>query len=78
MNREVVEKTVLGVLAAVLKCQVDLETSRSNTRQWDSLKHIEVIFALEDELKVQFSKGEMSHMDSVSKIVSRVFDRHET
>lgn len=76
MDRPQVEATVLAVLAAVLKCKVDLNSSRQNTPHWDSLKHIEIIFAIEDELGVEFSEDEMSTLDSLGKIVDVALAPH--
>ena len=77
-NRQEIEAVSLTVLATVLKCKVTADTSRKNTPQWDSLKHIEVIFALEDELGVRFSEEELSHLDSVDSIVDKALTRHAT
>jgi acyl carrier protein len=77
MNRQQLETIVLATLAVILKCELSLDSSRKNTDQWDSLKHIEVIFALEDEFNIQFSEEEMGKLDSVSKIIEKVLAYHE-
>lgn len=76
MTRQQTEEVVLTVLSAVLKCRVDADSSRRSTPKWDSLKHIEVIFTLEDELDMQFSEAEMADMDSVKAIVDLAAGRH--
>jgi acyl carrier protein len=76
MDRREIEAVVLVVLAAMLKCEVDLNSSRHNTPQWDSLKHIEVIFAVEDELGLEFSEEEMVNLNSVAKIVELAASPH--
>jgi acyl carrier protein len=76
MDRPQVEAVVLAVLAAVLKCEVNLNSSRHNTPHWDSLKHIEIIFAVEDELGLEFSEEEMSTLNSVAKIVNLALAPH--
>lgn len=76
MDRPQIENSVVTVVRTVLKCEATPETSRDNTPQWDSLKHIEIIFALEDELGIQFSEQEMAAMDSVKKIVDRAQQAH--
>lgn len=78
MNRNEIEGTVLTVLERVLKCRVNADSSRSNTPQWDSLKHIEVIFELEDRLEMEFSEAEMAEMNSVAAIVERSTTRSAT
>ncbi len=69
MNRQQIKVVVLSVLSAVLKCEVDDEGSRENLAQWDSLKHIEVIFAIEDELNFQFPEEMLPDLNSVESIV---------
>lgn len=78
MERQKIEAVVIVVLATVLKCEINLDTSRKNTPQWDSLKHIEVIFAIEDELGLQFSEEELESLNSVVKIVDLSLSRNAT
>ena len=76
MNRQQIEAVVLAVLGTVLKCEASFDTSRQNMPQWDSLKHIEIIFAVEDELGLQFSEEELAKLDSVTKIVNIALTRY--
>lgn len=78
MNDNQIEMAVITTLARVLKCEANHETSRKITPQWDSLRHIEVIFELEDSLGVEFSEAEMADLDSVDKIIEKIMARHET
>ncbi len=77
MNRQEIESGVVDVISGVLKCDVDLTSSRDNLYQWDSLKHIEIVFALEDEMGIRFAEEELAELDSVSDIVERITARHE-
>ena len=76
MERAQIEQSVVHVLNTVLKCNADLTTARANTPQWDSLQHIQIVFALEDELAVEFSEQEMAELDSAQKIVNMVVSLH--
>lgn len=78
MDRNQIERTVLTVLTAVLKqsFKPGTDITRQNTPSWDSLKHIEVMFALEDELDIEFAEAELSELDSVTKIVDAVLAKH--
>jgi acyl carrier protein len=69
MNRQQIENVVITVLSTVLKCAVDELASRETLPQWDSLKQIEVIFAIEDELNLQFPEETLPDLNSVAKIV---------
>lgn len=78
MNRQQIESQVLAVLATILKCDVGLDASRQNTPQWDSLRHIEVVFAIEEVLGIQFSEAEIAETNSVGKIINLVEQRCAT
>jgi acyl carrier protein len=48
---------------------------RSKEDTWDSLKHLEIFFALEDGLGVRFSPEEVVKLDSMEAIC-RCVERH--
>lgn len=76
MDRHQIETVVITVLGSVLKTKVDLNSSRQNTPAWDSLKHMEIIFAVEDELGIEFSEEEMATANSVTKLVELATTSH--
>ena len=78
MNRGQIEAIVLAVLASVLQCEVDIDCSRHNTPRWDSLKHVEIVFTLEDELNVEFTEEQMATLDSAQKIIEMALTQHAT
>jgi acyl carrier protein len=43
---------------------------RSDVAKWDSLKHVEIVFALEDRYDVQFDESEFALMNSASAIAA--------
>lgn len=69
MGRQQIEADILSILGNILKCEIILNSSRENTPQWDSLKHIEIIFCLEEELAVEFSEEQLKQLNSVRQIV---------
>lgn len=77
MNRQQIEAVVISVLVAVLKCEITKESSRKNTPKWDSLKHIQVIFTVEDELGLRFLEETLAGLDSVDSIVKAALELHE-
>ncbi len=77
MSYTEIEAVVLTTLANIIKNKVDSSGADVVIQQLDSLKHVEFIFAVEDEMGVQFSQEELVDMDSVDKIVTRVMARHE-
>lgn len=45
---------------------------RVSMPQWDSLKHVELLFVIEDEFNIEFDKAELSSLDSLQSIVSAI------
>lgn len=78
MDSLFLEKEILAVLGVVLKrtFEIGAQVSRKNTPQWDSLRHIELMFALEDRFGIQFSEDELAGLDSIGKIVEAIGSRH--
>ncbi|MHB8544095.1 MAG: acyl carrier protein [Leptospirales bacterium] len=74
MNRNEIEQVTRTVLSTILNRQFEpgLTITRENTPEWDSLKHIEIMFALEDELGVSFSEDELVELDTVNKMIDAV------
>jgi acyl carrier protein len=74
MDSNAIQEAVCEVLGVALEQgqPVGPGFCREEQPAWDSLKHIEVIFALEDRFKVRFSEADMQQMDSVGKITQRV------
>jgi acyl carrier protein len=74
MNNQEVQDSVCEVLGVAFELgqPVNPGFCREQQPAWDSLKHIEVVFALEDRFGVRFSEADMPQLDSVSKITQRV------
>ncbi len=75
MDRQQIEPVVLKVVGTGLKEPVGLDASRAGLAKWDSLKHVEIMFALEDAFDMAFSEEELSDLDSVARIIERVAAR---
>ena len=65
------EVRVREILAVVLSADAndDVALTRSSNASWDSLKHVEILFALEEELGVRFEQDELTSLDSVKAVV---------
>lgn len=72
MTQAEIESTVLDVLAAILRRPFPAGTDyvRGETAGWDSLKHVEVVFAVEDELGITFPEDSLPELDRVSRFVA--------
>jgi acyl carrier protein len=64
----------LKVLSSTLGLALDpaAPISRETVAAWDSIKHVDLIFALEDEFGVQFSEAEMAELTDYRQIVASV------
>lgn len=73
-----VETLVRECLSLVLKRQIDAGTSveRQNDGDWDSLRHVELIFMLEDRADIRFTEDESTGIQSLNDIVRLVADKH--
>ena len=73
MTYEAIHSKVLEILRSVLKeTDISGETGRKNTPEWDSLKHLEIVFSVEDAFSVEFSEEEIVEINSSLKITEAV------
>lgn len=77
---EEVRDAVAAVVARVLRISPDDAASarRGDQEDWNSLKHIEIVFQVEEECDVQFEENEIAELfdvESISAAVDRVRDR---
>jgi acyl carrier protein len=50
--------------------------TRDSEASWDSLKHVELIFMLEERFGVQFGEQEMAELRSSDRIVQAIEEKH--
>jgi acyl carrier protein len=72
MTRDEIEARVHEVLALVLKLPSPPQQPlvRAEVPEWDSLSHIEIIYAVEESLDVTFTPEEMTALDGSAAIVA--------
>lgn len=63
-------RTILGIAA-----KQDAELRRADLDAWDSLKHMEIVFALEDRYGVCFDESEFPALDT-SAAITAALRRH--
>ena len=76
MNQAEIESTLLEIFAVVLGHPVTPALKRAGETSWDSLKHIQLIFAVEEKFAVQFSEAEIPRMDSFEKFLEHLRRGH--
>ena len=72
MSNNQIQNDVIQILSGILEQEIKLETSREDIQTWDSLKNIEVIFAIEDRFGIRFSEEEILTFSKVNDIVEKV------
>lgn len=72
MSKREIKEAVFKTLELVLQRPLDREgnPSRQSEEGWDSLKQVELLFAIEDAFGIQFDEAEMAELRSVDQIVS--------
>ena len=75
MERVEAEERVCSVLAKILdqpRESIGAGASRDNVEAWDSLKHMYLMLALEEELGVEFSDAEISGLGNVASLADAI------
>lgn len=66
---------VLALMAETFNVERELineETSQKNLSAWDSLRHLNLIVALEDEFEVSFEPEQIAIMTSFATIIEEL------
>ena len=76
-KKSIIPKKLKSVMVSVFNIkqrEINEKSSTDNIKSWDSLKHINLVVALEDEFKVKFSHkefGEMINFKIINLILSQ-------
>lgn len=65
---ELVIQEIMSVVFKKDKELINSESSQDNIDNWDSLKHLDLIFALEEEFEITFPVEEIGHLVSFKLI----------
>lgn len=74
------EATVIKTFSTILGVEIKPahNIDRVNTPQWNSLKHMEIMFGIEEQFSIEFSEAELSDLDSISKIIAILDNKYAT
>lgn len=77
-SSEEVRGAVAAVVARVLRISPDAaaRARRGDQEDWNSLKHIEIVFQVEEECDVQFEEDEIGALFDVESIAAAVDRAH--
>lgn len=64
--------TILSSLLNVSRDQLSRESSRETIQQWDSLRHIHLVMALEEELGIEFDDSEVANLSSAAALLDSI------
>jgi acyl carrier protein len=70
---------VRGIAADVLEipmAEITLTSSPETIESWDSVHHLNLILALEQEFNIQFEPEETDHLGDIGKIVTAIGGKH--
>ncbi len=68
-----IDRRILNVMTSVFDTSLDKKQDNISTEtveSWDSLKHMNLIIALEEEFEIQFTDNQIFEMVSYTKIKS--------
>jgi acyl carrier protein len=68
------DQQVLEVAARVFDCSVDeaATLTRASEPTWDSLRHVELLFTIEDEFDVRFDQEELGTLSSIESLIESI------
>lgn len=69
------QERIKGVMAQIFNVEVDAITEQSSPEsieRWDSLKHMQLILAIEDEFEITFSDDDIPNLLSTRAIEDSV------
>ena len=77
MKNNNLDTKIIDILSIVFNINVKKitkKTNKTNIANWDSLRHMTLIIALEDEFNIKFDEQDISkitNIDSIKKIISK-------
>ncbi len=66
------EEKIIQWISSILRAPVTRNSSRGNTEQWDSLRHLQIIAGLEEEFGIDIPIDKVAEILSVSDILRYV------
>jgi len=72
MKKIEIETRVLSVLKTILGVDLNSKSLIEEIDEWDSLKHIDVIFSLEDEFDIRFEEDIINDIVGIVSLVDSI------
>lgn len=72
------ENRIIEIISKVTKLSVsDLNASPDEKNLWDSLKHMEIVLALEEEFDITFENDDIANAKTVNLMIETVKNKAE-
>jgi acyl carrier protein len=62
-------KEILATILEIDKADINNDTNPDTVSSWDSLRHMKLVFSIEDEYDIQFSDDQIIRLTDVGKII---------
>ncbi|EXI73308.1 MAG TPA: acyl carrier protein [Candidatus Accumulibacter phosphatis] len=75
MTTPAIEGRFFRILSSLLQVpleQLGHDTSRKSCQAWDSLKHMHLVLALEEEFGIEFDDAEIADLNSAAALLDAV------
>ena len=70
-------KKIISVIFLVNENKINDESSNENIKEWDSLKHLSLVLAIEEEFNIRFTNDETLQLTSFKNIVEILKNNHK-
>ena len=70
-------KKIISVIFLIDQNQINNQSSNENIKEWDSLKHLSLVLAIEEEFNIRFSNDETLQLTSFKKIAEILKNNHK-
>jgi len=70
MKAEVID--IVSNILNIKKSKITENSGINTIKQWDSLKHMQIISAIEEEYKIEFSEQELINSNNVKKLINSI------
>lgn len=70
-NKDILNK-LAEIFLVILEVDITEDSSMSNVSKWDSLNHIRIMFAIEEQFEKRFESEDLTKLTSVSKIIEKL------
>ncbi len=69
-------RVIMSTIFDIALGKIDSEISMESCDEWDSLQHMNLLFAIEEEFGLELDDDEVLHMKDYTSIVNVLADRN--